>query len=43
MYGEDLDWCWRCKEAGYKVWYYPKTFITHYKGESSKKDAVFYA
>jgi GT2 family glycosyltransferase len=37
MYGEDLDWCWRCKEAGFKVWYYPKIFITHYKGESSKK------
>lgn len=39
MYGEDLDWCWRCKEAGFKVWYYPKTFIYHYKGESSKKVA----
>ena len=37
MYGEDLDLCWRCKEAGFKVWYYPKTFITHYKGESSRK------
>jgi GT2 family glycosyltransferase len=37
MYGEDLDWCWRCKEAGFKVWYYPKTSITHFKGESSKK------
>lgn len=37
MYGEDLDWCWRCKEAGQKVWYYPKTFITHYKGASSAK------
>lgn len=37
MYGEDLDWCWRCKEAGYKVWYYPKTTIAHYKGESSRK------
>ena len=37
MYGEDLDWCWRCKEAGYKVWYYPNTFMHHYKGESSKK------
>ena len=35
MYGEDLDWCWRCKEAGFTVWYYPKTFITHYKGSSS--------
>lgn len=37
MYGEDLDLCWRCKEAGFKVWYYPKTFITHYKGSSSAK------
>ncbi|MCL5666971.1 MAG: glycosyltransferase family 2 protein [Patescibacteria group bacterium] len=37
MYGEDLDWCWRCKEAGYKVWYLPKTSITHYKGESSRQ------
>lgn len=37
MYGEDLDWCLRCKQAGFKVWYYPKTFIHHYKGESSKK------
>lgn len=37
MYGEDLDWCWRCKEAGFKVWYYPKTFITHYKGSSSRQ------
>jgi GT2 family glycosyltransferase len=39
MYGEDLDWCWRAKEAGFKVWYYPKTFITHYKGASSEKTA----
>lgn len=38
MYGEDLDWCWRCKEVGFKVWYYPKTVVTHYKGESSKKE-----
>ncbi|MBI5530879.1 MAG: glycosyltransferase family 2 protein [Candidatus Doudnabacteria bacterium] len=39
MYGEDLDLCWRCKEAGWKVWYYPKTSITHYKGSSSAKIA----
>jgi GT2 family glycosyltransferase len=37
MYGEDLDLCWRCKEAGFKVWYYPKAAATHYKGESSRK------
>ncbi len=39
MYGEDIDWCWRCKEEGYKVWYYPKTSITHFKGSSSAKIA----
>ena len=37
MYAEDLDYCWRCKETGFKVWYYPKAVATHYKGESSKK------
>lgn len=37
MYGEDLDWCWRCKQAGFKVLYYPRTLIYHYKGQSSKK------
>lgn len=37
MYGEDLDWCWRCKAAGYEVWYYPQAQIVHYKGSSSRK------
>jgi GT2 family glycosyltransferase len=37
MYGEDLDWCWRCKASGKKVWYYPKAIAYHYKGSSSAK------
>ncbi|HEX5430166.1 MAG TPA: glycosyltransferase family 2 protein [Patescibacteria group bacterium] len=36
MYGEDLDFCWRAKEAGYKVVYFPKAEITHYLYGSSK-------
>lgn len=35
MYGEDLDWCWRVKEAGFKVMYYPGAEITHYLYGSS--------
>lgn len=37
MYGEDIDWCYRIKEAGWKVMYYPEVEIIHYKGASSKK------
>ncbi|MDD3806993.1 MAG: glycosyltransferase [Candidatus Marinimicrobia bacterium] len=36
MYGEDLDLCYRVKQAGYQVTYVPDTTIVHYKGESSK-------
>jgi GT2 family glycosyltransferase len=37
MYGEDIDWCMRIKEAGWKIIYYPEASIIHYKGASSKK------
>ena len=35
MYGEDLDWCFRIKQSGWKIVYYPKASILHYKGGSS--------
>lgn len=35
FYGEDLDWCWRFREKGYKIVYTPITKIIHYKGASS--------
>jgi len=37
MYGEDLDWCYRVKQAQWKIYYVPKTKIIHYKGASSGK------
>lgn len=37
MYGEDINLCYRIKKAGFKILYYPKAQITHYKGGSSKK------
>ena len=36
MYGEDLDLCWRAKEAGWRTHYYPAVRVLHLKGESSK-------
>lgn len=39
MYGEDLDWCKRAHDAGFKIWYYPKTTTMHYKGASSRKNS----
>ncbi|MFH1008586.1 MAG: glycosyltransferase [Candidatus Latescibacterota bacterium] len=37
MYGEDLDWFYRIRLAGYKIFYVPATEIVHFKGESSKR------
>tara|TARA_Y100000588_G_C14104924_1_gene860481 strand:- start:92 stop:919 length:828 start_codon:yes stop_codon:yes gene_type:complete len=41
MYGEDLDWCYRIKSAGYEVVYNPYLGnVIHYKGKSSKKNQL---
>jgi GT2 family glycosyltransferase len=35
FYGEDLDYFYRIKQAGWKVMFYPQNLLTHYKGASS--------
>jgi hypothetical protein len=35
MYGEDLDWCRRCSDAGWKLIFYPGAKAIHYGGGSS--------
>lgn len=33
-YGEDIDFCYRLKEKGWKIYYVPTVSILHYKGVS---------
>lgn len=35
MYGEDMDWCHRFREAGWRVVFYPYAKALHYGGASS--------
>lgn len=32
VYGEDVDFCWRTKQAGFKIYYLPQFECLHYKG-----------
>lgn len=42
MYGEDVDLSYRIQKAGYKNYYFAKTTILHFKGESTKKGSLNY-
>jgi GT2 family glycosyltransferase len=36
MFGEDIDWCWRIKQAKWKVFYTPVSVVYHVHGASSR-------
>lgn len=36
MFGEDIDWCWRIKQEGAKVFYLPDAVVYHVHGASSR-------
>ncbi len=38
MYGEDLDWAYRIKQKGWKVYYCPQVVVQHVKRASSGQD-----
>ena len=37
MYGEDIDWCHRFRDAGWQVVFYPEVGALHYGAASSKE------
>jgi O-antigen biosynthesis protein len=42
MYGEDVDLSYRIQQAGYKIYYFSKSSILHFKGESTRKSSFNY-
>ena len=43
MYFEDVDWCWRFWQNGYKVVYNPTVKVAHYHGKASSNKSVLRA
>jgi len=43
MYMEDVDWCRRFWENGFRVVYYPFSVMNHYHGKGSDKGGFFYS
>ncbi len=44
MYGEDLDWAYRMKAAGWRVLYWPAAEVVHLKSATSRRQSnrIFY-
>jgi GT2 family glycosyltransferase len=40
MYSEEMDWCYRIRQAGWKVVYLPEAQVIHYGGKSSDQVAA---
>lgn len=37
MYAEDVDWCYRIRQAGYRILYEPQAQVTHHIGRTTRK------
>lgn len=40
MYGEDIDWCYRIKHAGWKIMFNPEASILHRKKQSGRANVL---
>ena len=43
IYAEDVDWCRRCWDAGWRIAFFPGTQAIHYRGGSSANDPARFA
>jgi hypothetical protein len=41
-YSEDVDWCYRMHDAGWKVCFYPEARIVHYIGQTTRRHMIRY-
>jgi len=39
MYGEDIDWAYRIKKAGWQIWFTPEVTVLHKKKQSGRSHA----
>jgi len=39
VYGDDPDWCWRFRQAGWRVWFAPVGQIIHLGGQNTQQRA----
>lgn len=40
MYSEEVDWCWRARQAGWTVYYLPAATVLHWGGQSSSRAPI---
>jgi GT2 family glycosyltransferase len=38
MYGEDIDWAYRIKKAGFQIWFNPEVVTYHFKKQSGRNN-----
>lgn len=37
MYSEEIDWCWRVRQAGWAIWQEPRAQVTHIGGAATRR------
>lgn len=41
MYGEDVEWCWRIRHAGWRIMFDPVAVVTHLESQSGAPDRLY--